>query len=355
VFTRGIVSGMDIVIRALNRPYCLDRVLRSLERHVSGVGKITVVDDGTPQPLLDEITRRWPDLVILKSDNWEVKSGLCAAQGLGRQLTFEIARLLPVPGWIEAVHQSSDHFMLLEDDLWFTRDVDLDAVSATMTAQRLAMVRLSSFGQTRTFPNPEPLPSVGNLGLEQSRPEWLDRSRKSSLARNVYAVRAGDTPLDRFTWRTARRAKLVSRDHRYHLWGVFADSGAMFTQEYWHAIWDPEERAVDENLQLTRAYAWACDHPEAQFARFAEGVLGTTYGSCATGRRWPEMGCDMYVFNSLMNAAWLAGELDDAMDSNDDFPDELVVGILDRAQHPDCPTDAWRAWHERMLGVYTAI
>lgn len=344
---------MDIMIRTMNRPYCLDRCLRSLQKRVSGVGRIVVVDDGTPQPYIDELVTRWPDIHVEKSPNWEVKSELCATGGLGRQQMFETARQLPVGSWIRVARTLSDPFMLLEDDLWFVQDLDLDELESTMHRERLAMARLGTFGQSRTFPSPSPL--AGPLGLEESHPRYLEWSRRFRPARTVFATKPSGGRSSRLAWKYARRLGAVGPDHWYHLWGIFSDSGSAFDKQYWLNVWNEDDSEVNESVQLDAALTWASEHPDARFARFTQDRVRTTYVSCATGRRWPDIGCDMYVFNRVMNEAWLRGEFDAELDLESEYDADSIVERLREADDENCAPEAWQEWNRRMVAQYSGI
>ena len=58
---------MDILIKSFDRPYYLDRCLKSIEMFVQGDYSIKILDDGTPPAYLEKILLKYPLVQIERS------------------------------------------------------------------------------------------------------------------------------------------------------------------------------------------------------------------------------------------------------------------------------------------------
>src|SRR5690554_1226592 len=128
---------MDIYIKSFNRAYLLHRTLASIKSNLLGFdGKIIVLDDGTPQKYLQKIQQLYPEVQVRKSPYYEQKNESI--------LRNEIpVKLIPAMFWKEEVLKGSEHFILLEDDMWFSVRVDFREIIKEVTEDRKS-TRLNS-------------------------------------------------------------------------------------------------------------------------------------------------------------------------------------------------------------------
>ena len=112
---------MDILIKSFNRPYYLDRCLYSIQKFgINFKGNIYIMDDGTPKPFLDKIQKKYPTVKILKSEFYEEKARLISnAEPINNVK-------IPIDLWISSASIASEYFLLLEDDIWFTKPFDFE-------------------------------------------------------------------------------------------------------------------------------------------------------------------------------------------------------------------------------------
>src|SRR5690554_5584840 len=128
---------MDIYIKSFNRAYLLHRTIASIYHYLNNFnGRIVVLDDGTPQKYLDKIKQLFPEIEIIKSPYYEQKNESI--------LRNEIpVKLIPAMFWKEEVLKGSEHFILLEDDMWFSVRVDFREIIKEVTEDRKS-TRLNS-------------------------------------------------------------------------------------------------------------------------------------------------------------------------------------------------------------------
>ncbi len=107
---------MDIIIKSFNRPYYLERCLRSIYHFVQGSFHIRILDDGTPPEYLARLKELFPDVAIYTSPVYEAKVAALRAHVAGKQTFDQLT--IPTAMWIEHVAKSSAIFLLLEDDIW---------------------------------------------------------------------------------------------------------------------------------------------------------------------------------------------------------------------------------------------
>ena len=128
---------MDILIKSFNRPYYLDRCIQSIYTNVRDKNlRIVILDDGTPTKYLEKIQNKFPKIVIIKSEFYEMKSN-SLAQNKGIQTTD-----VPIQLWLQGAQNASDYFLLLEDDIWFTKKIDLEETQNTLKENSIYMLKL---------------------------------------------------------------------------------------------------------------------------------------------------------------------------------------------------------------------
>jgi hypothetical protein len=348
---------MDVFVTSFNRAYGLDRVLCSLERFAHGAGRTVVLDDGTPEPYLDEIARRHPNVVIERSDLYERKATALAS---GSPVPSDIARVIPVPLWRRNVERASDQFLLIEDDMWLVRDVDLAQIAEGMRTLDFATVKFSLFGNDDVLWGPRT--SYPDYGMMEAVPEFLRRSRASELYLRWFRLeckvaywRASMSRPRHAIFELATRLGIVDRKlEPQYLRTLYYVAGCAFSRSFWLSCWDESQKLVWEFTQIDAALDYAVLHPEVRFGALTQDAYQWSHSTSATNR-WPELGCDMNAFNRAMNEAWLNGELEGAFDREFDVDDGLVRSVLARRDDPACRPDSWTAWAERNRDLFGGL
>jgi glycosyltransferase involved in cell wall biosynthesis len=135
---------MDIIIKSFNRPFYLDRCIKSIYQNVSGDFKIKVLDDGTPQKYLDKIREKYPEAEILLSDSYISKVKAIEENIIsGKPINgFEI----PTKFWYNNVKNSSEYVIVTEDDVWFTQSINLDQLTKDAQKFDIHLLKLGWLG-----------------------------------------------------------------------------------------------------------------------------------------------------------------------------------------------------------------
>lgn len=135
---------IDIFIKSFNRPFYLDRCLKSIENFVSGNYKITILDDGTPQKYLDKIKQKYSEINILKSKNYSDKNQAIIDNLIsGKEINgFQI----PTDLWINAVKNASEYFIMTEEDVWFTNPIDINNLAKKSKQFGISLLKLGWLG-----------------------------------------------------------------------------------------------------------------------------------------------------------------------------------------------------------------
>src|SRR4051812_30553400 len=119
---------MDIYIKSFNRPYYLERCLRSLQMFAVGSYSVTVLDDGTPPEYLLRIQTLFPQVRILRSDQYDAK-----VQALddhhAKRSNFKLTQI-PSEFWYASIEQGSEIFALLEEDAWLTEMLNVNDIES---------------------------------------------------------------------------------------------------------------------------------------------------------------------------------------------------------------------------------
>ena len=116
---------MDIIIKSFNRPYYLDRCILSILKNVKGDFKIKIVDDGTPKKYLERIKEKH-QVEIIPTINYLQKSKNIEE---GKENNGFV---IPTESWRKAVEEASDYFLITEDDVWFTNQINCNELITRM-------------------------------------------------------------------------------------------------------------------------------------------------------------------------------------------------------------------------------
>jgi hypothetical protein len=319
---------MDILIKSFNRPYYLARCIQSIYDNVLDEAlSITVLDDGTPKKYLQKIKFKYPDVKILLSDFYQVKS-----ESIGKENYTEISGI-PIDFWLDAARNASDYFLLLEDDIWFTQKINLRETNEIMIQDNIYFLKLFwlnnqklIYGKTKKVKNQMLVyePSVF--------------AKNPLLHRLIFGItRFGNRKM-------MQLLNLYSEDRALNYYSIYGVAGAIFKKEYFLNLWHDHKNLVDENLQIINAVKFWSQNPEMQFARTTSEYLATGFSSSATNKFFNPNQFDVFAFNKLLNDAWLADEIDVFDNLPDDLNDLKVKEILLKSKHKNVKMEDWVKW-----------
>ena len=337
---------MDILIKSFNRPYYLDRCLRSIYQYVAGAFTIKILDDGTPPAYLERILQLYPQVKILRSPQYDVKVDAIEAHIKNGQPYSQTN--IPTAFWIEVVETSTDFFLLLEDDIWLTSSVDVTQIQQAMKRENMALVRLSWQGNKKlvagaTHPISEQ--------VEEVKPDI------SSWRKFIF--------LNRFKSRSVGYRLGFFRNimpYQLPMYALYTVASSFFSRAYWLYLWQGAGQRVNEEHQLQKALQWYSQHHGQTYSRYGKmqhesaqtSYLTTTNNGYPAGG-YPHIKCDMLQINYLLNEAWLRGELDCMQNFPTDFTVAYLAQFLEKANDSANLYDDWVIWITRFKHDYRQL
>ena len=307
---------IDIFIKSFNRPFYLDRCLKSIENFVLGNYRITILDDGTPQKYLDKIKLIYPQIEILKSSNYTEKSSAIIS---GKDINgFQI----PTDLWINAVKNASEYFIITEEDVWFTETINVNDLVQKSKKHNISLLKLGWLGN-------------------QKDDQWVNIK---SIDKEIYSIYpkklflSSPIIMDWFFYNkfkfftTFYRLGIFDNYTKLKYWSLNSILMGFWRKDYWLSIWKDSQGIVDEKQQLRNAANYYKKHRQNPnfIARLQDEVMKTTFQSSATNS-YHKYGIDFDVnhFNYLMNEAWLNGHFDAMQNFPKDFSIEYFEEFLD--------------------------
>ena len=293
---------MNVYIKSFARPFYLDRCLRSIRLNLTGYDRIIVLDDGTERAHLDQIRALHPDVEIRSSGADDGKIAL-----LRDEKFDEIAKRYPsaTEFWVREMKRDAyPYCMVLEDDVWLTRSVNIPAL-------------------------------IGNLTINQSvicKFWWGDVDHK--IIKRYEGP--GCAPIEYY------EPVYNSFSHASSIWIV---AFAIFRRDYWISCVSTARRLGDERSQLAAAGQFALANPSTQFAKTVRRCVHQ--GWIIPARSTPEYydrGLRQHIYMDVLNEAWASGALDPADGYPYDFERETILNIFS-ANLPKEAVTIWNEWH----------
>lgn len=330
---------MDIVVKSFNRPYYLERCLRSIYQYVTGDFTIQVLDDGTPPHYLNRIQELFPEVQIFRSPLYEQKVA-ALKQHMSGGRPFD-QRTIPIAFWKEHISQCTDVFLLLEDDIWLTAPVLLPAFVKLMQTHHLATVKLSWLGNPRLVTGEK---KVLDTVVEEVVPQIPLAT--STIFLNKYRVRSVLYRLGLL--------RFFKSDFEYQipLYVLYSVASAFFNKEYWLYLWNETQDRVEEARQLEKAAHWFETH-NSRFAKTIGEVTKTSFITSATNA-FEGVDLDIFRVNHHFNEAWLRGELDPMQNFPRDLSEQYLRQFLDNGD-PRTTYSEWLRWITRFKEQYQRI
>lgn len=340
LFLFALEVPMDIIIKSFNRPYYLERCLRSVYQFAQGNFRIRVLDDGTPPEYLARIAKLFPAVAVYTSPLYDAKVAALRAHVAGER-PFD-QRNIPTGLWLEHVAAGSEVFLLLEDDIWITGPLLLDEIQRNMKLQHLDLVKISWLGNEDVITG-QKVP-VGDL-LEEIIPHIPLVS--DLLILNRFGVRS--------TLKKLGLMRLVRNDFQlqlpvYTLYGV---ASAFFTKKYWLYLWAGGQERVDEVQQLQKAGQWY-KHYQGRYAKSRTELTKTSFITSTTNM-YEGVGLDIFVFNYRLNEAWLHGQLDSMQNFPEDFSQVYLGNILTASGDSRTDVAEWAKWIQKFKEQYLSF
>lgn len=303
--------------------------------------QVTILDDGTPQKYLDKIQQDFPKVIIIKSENHQRKNQAIADNlATGKEINgFEI----PTELWKNAVRNASEYFIMTEDDVWFTQEINVDELSSTMKQYNMALIKLGWISQR---PIKSKIKRIDKTEVFSIKPEVFTAPRfiMDWLFDNKYKL-----------YSLLYRLKLVNTDTKNEYWIMNALLMGFYSKSYWLKVWENIDKKVDETMQIKNAIQWyrKNKHNDYNFGKLEELKMNTTFVSSATNSYHKYgVGCDINMFNHIMNEEWFSGNFNSLQNFPKDIPEDYYYHILKAKNNDRCTPEAWKLWADKFKEQY---
>lgn len=336
---------MDIIIKSFNRPYYLDRCLWSIYKNViCSEFRIKILDDGTPQKYLDKLIEKYPEIIIYKSEFYQEKVSKIENNfsDFGTKPTSDI----PIHLWIEAAQNATDYFLLLEDDIWLTEEIDLKATQKFLQEKKVFFLKLFWLGNQKM---------VGEQTIESNTFCSIYEPKLFTL----------NSILFRIIFRTERLKirkivsflGLYSKDKYLHYYSIYSVAGIIFKKDYFLSLWNNHRNSVDEGLQLLNAIKYYNRNKTIKFARSNKEILKTGFLSSATSqhKEYEGIKLDIFTLNKIINEAWYNNDFDPIESYPNDLNPDKIKMILDIQNNNWAKSEEWQKWVTRFKKQFTAF
>jgi glycosyltransferase involved in cell wall biosynthesis len=331
---------MEIIVKSFNRPFYLERCLKSIFLYLKGDYKIIVLDDGTPERYLNKIKLEFPEVEIRLSSQYASKiKSIQNNLEKGEEINgFEI----PTDLWVNAVKEApSDYVLVTEDDVWLTQEVNLNLILDEMISNQVRFVKLGWLGNK----SEEEYSEIQKISknLERIRPQNLFTANALLMDWFMY---------NKFKFFTfLYKLGIVDNHTKLKYWSLNSILMGLYEKEYWLYIWKDANGKVDEKQQLRNAAVYY--HKQKQnpnfIARTNQEYLKTTFQSSATNSyHGYGYNFDVNYFNHLMNEAWFREEFD----VMENFPKDFSMDYFEKFIDKKINKEEFRSWVEKFKKQY---
>lgn len=327
---------MDIIIKSFNRPYYLDRCLQSIYKNVIDSDfTIKILDDGTPEKYLTRLKEKYPEIQIFKSESYNEKS----AQITSDNAHFDNNQaIIPIKLWIEAAQNATDYFLLLEDDIWLTEKINLNATQTFLTTKKIFFLKLFWLGNDK-LQEKKLIEKTGFINVY--KPQLF--ASNPLLFRIIFRMHR---------WKSREILtflRIYSKEKFLKYYTIYSVAGVIFKKEYFLNLWKNHNNSIDENLQLFNAVKFYNKNPDLNFAQTTVEIAKTGFMSSATNqyKKYEGVDLDMFAFNRILNEAWYKNNFDVMEGFPKDLDQEKINKILEHENHPFAQKKEWQKWVER--------
>jgi len=335
---------MNIYIKSFNRPYYLERCIKSILLNVTDKDlKIIVLDDGTDEKYLNVIQEKYPSIVIKYSPFYDEKvDKIKKFIASGTKIENMV---VPFSFWLSTIYEyDDDFFIVLEDDIWFTEKINLEEVLTILKKENLCLVNL--FHQDN--------PRLISGDLRKLTNNFYEISPKI-LITNPFLFEQIILKNRFYISSILRIMKLYNPKNLINYYMLFNVAGAIFSKKYYSDIWKGYSGYVDEYVQLVKAVKfYQTNKGKMKYGIFKEDILRTSFTSSATNM-FEGINLNAFTYNHLLNEAWLKGELDAMSGYPKDILESDVEKVLEKNHHPLASVEEWRKWVNRFKEQYRNV
>lgn len=329
---------MDILIKSFNRPYYLDKCIQSILTFViDSKLKILVLDDGTPIEYLDKLQEKYPIISIVKSEYYQTKSELLISE------SEAFVPNIPINLWVESAKSASDFFLLLEDDFWFTKSINLNNIIFDLEQNNILMLKLCWLGNSKLIPR------------NSSKIKNINIYKDNLITKNKFLYQLIFHTNKYFIAGFMRFIRLNTEQNLLDYYHIYATAGAIFNKKYFLSLWENHQNKVDESLQIKNALGFLNENKNSKFGFLDQEILKTGFASAATNsnKNFENANIDMFVFNKILNKAWFNDEIIVTNDFENDLKFAEIETILEKTNNPKAQKLEWQKWTSAFKKQYT--
>lgn len=295
---------MNIYIKSFNRPFYLDRCIRSIKFNVKGFKKIIVLDDGTLHRYQKKLLDLHPEIEIRTSGADDEKFELLRHENFSKiEAKYPIASNF----WVHELSQEPEnYFFLLEDDAWVCRRLNLDIIRQALNAYDGVIYKC-----------------------------WWG----PSVPQNHILHRTLKTPAcDSIDFYNFDNHKLLD------LYAIWLVAFAVFRKDYWINGFAGIKRMADEYSQLLNVQNFLNSNPHVEFSKSVKRCV--YQGWIVPGRSTPEYydkGLRQHLYMDALNESWYESEMNVTEGYPLDFSDGYIVSLL-KKRLPNELINIWLSW-----------
>lgn len=334
------MAKINIFIKSFNRPYYLERCVRSIYENIINTDyKIIILDDGTPQKYLNKITKDFPLVVIKKSELYTHKQESCL---LGVEPDD---KSIPINMWVDGIKESSDFFLLLEDDIWITKRIKLGYFVDLMKKNRGHLMKFYW---------------LGNKNLIQNKKETVLDSTVL-LEPNLFVKQPFLYKLIFYKFnklkirKTFKFLKIHTRKKDSAYYSIYSVASALYNKKYFLNLWENHSGVVEEKLQVFNALKYLKNNKNISFFRTTEEVMATGFCSAATNRKYKNIEFNMFHLNKVINEVWLNNDFNCMENFPKDFSEAYIEGILKKNNSSDFMINNWKKWRAYFISSFESF
>ena len=330
---------ITILIKSFNRPFYLDRCLASIHKFVKGNYEVKILDDGTPEKYLNKIKLKYPEVDIQLSGQYQKKIK-SIQENLESEKEIDGFQI-PTQMWIDAVKNASDFVLVTEDDVWFTKEVNLEEITIQMKTYEIDLVKLGWHGNTNTFTELDT--SMISDQLNRSYPKKLFTSNGWVMDLFMH---------NKFKFFSLLyRLGLVDHYTQQKYWQLNSILMGVWQKDYWLYVWKDVQERVDEKTQLRNAAVWFHEHKKNLniVSMSREESMKTTFQSSATNSyHKSDFDFDVNYFNHLINEAWFNG----SFNVMQNFPQDFSFGYFEQFLDNKIKVEEFEKWVAQFKDLY---
>jgi hypothetical protein len=282
---------MNIYIKTFNRPFYLERCIRSVLFNVRNYDKIIILDDGTKEEYKHKLIQLFPEISwVANSDGGKYDLIRSGNSKRAKELYGD-----PASFWLREISKDpNDYFLLIEDDTWFVHMIDLKDFESVLVNENSVICKLF----------------------------W---GEYNPLEEDKYIVRKYKLWNDLFIHRINPPIQSVEDAYKIYIVAM-----AIFRKDYYENALKKVNHFADETTQITESLDYYHRKPEVSYCKTSERFI---YQGWATSVRHDDaitidVGINSFDFVDILNDAWFSGALDVMANYPYDFNMDYLVNLF---------------------------